>query len=308
MSSRAEEAVFDEIDALITSKENNRGIKDLYAAVREISVSPMCLSAAKEILEAKGSAFIVTGFPVVLDDGSVVGETDGPLGTARLVYGLSILGKDCCVITDQTYSKPISDLLNALGVNTKIAVIKRRKEVKKELSRLLKDYKPSIIITIELPGRGYDNRYRDMKGIDITPYVVPLDYIIDLAKEEEIRTIGIGDGGNEAGMGWIMDAVKRVVKNGEIIASKVKTDQLIVGSTSNWGAYGLLATLGKLNNRPLLCNSDTEERLFTAASGLVDGRLKTKAPSVDGFSKDESVEIVNKLIGLIHYDELACED
>jgi hypothetical protein len=308
MLSGAEEAVFDEIDALITSKENGRGIKDLYAAVREISISPMCLSAAKDILGVKGSVFIVTGFPVVLDDGSVVGETDGALGTARLVYGLSILGKYCYVITDQVYSKPISDLLNAIGVISNISVIKKREKVKKELSRLLKDYRPDAIIAIELPGRGYDNRYRDMNGRDITPYVVPLDQIIDIAKGEDIRTIGIGDGGNEAGMGWIMDAVKRVVKNGEAIASKVKTDQLVVGSTSNWGAYGLLAALGNLANKPLLCNSDTEERLFTAASGLVDGKLKVKAPSVDGFSKEESTEMIKKLIALIHYDELACED
>jgi len=301
------ENVFGAIDEIITSKENGRSIKELYSAVKEFSRSPMCYSAAMALIRCKSHIFIATGFPVVLDDGTVAGETDGPIGAVRLAYGLSLIGKECVIVTDNVYSKPMVELLNALEINARIAVIK--KDVKHSLSRLLEDYEPDGIIAIELPGRTYDNRYRDMNGNDITQHVTPLDTLIDLARNSEIETIGIGDGGNEAGMGWIRDTIERAVKNGNLIASKVKTDHLIVGSNSNWGAYGLLTALGNLNNKPLLCNSDTEERLFTAASasGLVDGKLKKKAPSVDGFSKEESVEIVKKLIALIHYDELACE-
>lgn len=301
--------VFDDIDRTVISRENDRGIKDLYASVREISVSSMCLNAAKYI-EGAGRVFVVTGFPVVLDGGRVFGETDGPLGAARLAYGLSLMGMDCCVVTDERYCRPMTELLNALDINAMIAIVRKERKTTRTLKDLLDRYKPEAVVAIELPGRGQDDRYRNMNGADITQHTTPLDRLIDLARDRGIKTIGIGDGGNEAGMGWIMDAVKRIVKNGDSIASKVKTDQLIVASTSNWGAYGLLTALGKLKNKPLLCNNGTEERLFNVAfsSGLVDGRLRQLSRSVDGFSSEESADIVRELIELLHYDELACSD
>lgn len=303
------DSVFDAIDRIAISRENDRGIKDLYASVREISVSSMCLTAAK-YLEGVRRVFVVTGFPVVLDDGRVVGETDGPLGAARLAYGLSLMGMDCCVVTDERYCRPVMELLNALEINAMVAVVRKERKTVKNLKDLLDRYRPEAVVAIEVPGRGQDDRYRSMNGVDITQHTTPLDRLIDLARERGMKTIGIGDGGNEAGMGWIMDAVKRVVKNGASIASKVKTDQLIVASTSNWGAYGLLTALGKLKNKPLLCNGGSEERLFNVAfsSGLVDGRLRQPARSVDGFSSEESADVVRELIELIHYDELACND
>lgn len=46
---------------------------------------------------------------------------------------------------------------------------------------------------------------------------------------------GVGDGGNELGMGKIKDAVKKHIKNGDIIACDVEADFTIVaGKWSFW--------------------------------------------------------------------------
>jgi hypothetical protein len=312
MVSRIDESLYNSIDSVITSKDNGRKIESLYASVREITRAPMCLSAALDLqkLEGSGMVLIATGFPVIMDDGSTSCETDGPLGAVRLIYGLSLLGIDTHIMTDNLYSKHIIRLLNSQELNTRISVARRGKRAERDIRDLLKKCNPDAIITVELPGRGYDGRYHDMRGTDITPYVAPLDLLVDYAPDVGARTIGIGDGGNEAGMGWISDTVRREIDQGDKIASKVKTDHLIVGSTSNWGAYGLMAALGDLCGKLLLCNGRTEENLFieSFSSGLIDGKLKKSARSVDGFDLEDNREIVRKLIELIRYDELACRE
>ena len=55
--------------------------------------------------------------------------------------------------------------------------------------------------------------------------------------------MGIGDGGNEVGMGKVRQQVMQHIPNGEKIASSVCTDQLIAAGVSNWGAYALAAAL-----------------------------------------------------------------
>lgn len=48
---------------------------------------------------------------------------------------------------------------------------------------------------------------------------------------------GVGDGGNELGMGKVKDAVKKHIKNGDVIACDVEADFTIVagkGFFSGW--------------------------------------------------------------------------
>ena len=50
-------------------------------------------------------------------------------------------------------------------------------------------------------------------------------------------TIGIGDGGNEIGMGKIPhETIVKNIPNGDLIHCRVPTDHLIVAGVSNWGA------------------------------------------------------------------------
>ena len=54
---------------------------------------------------------------------------------------------------------------------------------------------------------------------------------------------GIGDGGNESGMGKVITKVQDYIQNGKIIAAATSSDHLIASGVSNWGAWGLLAAV-----------------------------------------------------------------
>src|SRR5205807_1527308 len=77
-----------------------------------------------------------------------------------------------------------------------------------------------------------------------------------------LPTIGVGDGGNEIGMGKIpWDVIRRNVPNGGLIACRVPTDYLIVAGVSNWGAYALAAGVALLRGAKL------DPSLFDAERG-----------------------------------------
>lgn len=49
---------------------------------------------------------------------------------------------------------------------------------------------------------------------------------------------GVGDGGNELGMGKVKDAVKKHIKNGDVIACDVEANFTIVAGKGFWGGGG----------------------------------------------------------------------
>ena len=51
--------------------------------------------------------------------------------------------------------------------------------------------------------------------------------------------ISIGDGGNEVGMGFVIDKVKEFIPNGDKICANTVCDHLLVSDTSNFGGYAL---------------------------------------------------------------------
>lgn len=70
-------------------------------------------------------------------------------------------------------------------------------------------------------------------------------------KSGKIATIGIGDGGNEIGMGKVHQMVVDGIKNGQHIATTVATDHLITSGVSNWGGSALVAALAILSQCPV---------------------------------------------------------
>src|SRR5579872_2223568 len=80
------------------------------------------------------------------------------------------------------------------------------------------------------------------------------------------KTIGIGDGGNEIGMGKIPhETIIKNITNGDLIHCRVPTDYLIVAGVSNWGAYALAAGIFILRGvkpPPDLFNPDSEREIL----------------------------------------------
>jgi hypothetical protein len=116
---------------------------------------------------------------------------------------------------------------------------------------------------------------------------------------DHVITIGVGDGGNEIGMGNVHARFAKAGALAARIGSVVRVDHLVVAGVSNWGAYGIVAHLGRLAGRPLLHTPDDERRLVAAcvAAGACDGVSRRREPTVDGLPLDAHAALV-ALLGL----------
>jgi hypothetical protein len=138
-----------------------------------------------------------------------------------------------------------------------------------------------------------------MRGLDISAYQSPVHKLFEytLYDEPSITTIGIGDGGNEIGMGKIpWHVIRRNIPNGGLIACRVPTDHLIVAGVSNWGAYGLAAGVSVLRGAKLpheLFDAERERellRIMVEQGPLVDGVSAKPRVSVDGLPFERYAE------------------
>jgi hypothetical protein len=147
----------------------------------------------------------------------------------------------------------------------------------------------------EVPVKHHD-RCHSMRGRDITSSMSPAHLLFEVARRRTppLTTIGIGDGGNEIGMGKIpWRIIRGNIPQGGLIACRVPVDRLIVAGISNWGAYGLAAgTLLVCEPRllPDLFQVELERQLLkimVAQGPLVDGVTAQAAESVDGLPFEE---------------------
>jgi hypothetical protein len=147
-------------------------------------------------------------------------------------------------------------------------------------------------VAIERPGRAADGGYRSARGESVGQWNPPLDALF-LAGSRAV-TIGVGDGGNEIGMGAVPRQRLRRAGIPARIASTVEVTHLVVAGVSNWGAYGIAAHLGRLAGRDLLHTAEEERRLIAAcsAAGAIDGITRRNALTVDGLPLEAHAGIV----------------
>lgn len=164
---------------------------------------------------------------------------------------------------------------------------------------------PSEQFAREVPAEAHDQCH-NMAGRNITPHTAPTHLLFDLARHHRpgLCTIGVGDGGNEIGMGKIAwERLRPLVPgaHGARIICRIATDYNIVGGTSNWGAYALAAgVLGRAGNTGLLqrWNHDDELDLLQAIvdrGPAVDGVTGLQQPTVDGLPFETYYQIIDGL-------------
>ena len=71
---------------------------------------------------------------------------------------------------------------------------------------LLEQLQPSLLIAIERCSFTTPGRYQNARGEDTSEYHAKLDYLF----KHHDNTIGIGDGGNEIGMGNLTEQIAAV--------------------------------------------------------------------------------------------------
>ena len=221
-----------------------------------------------------GTVLLTTGFYVAGH-----AETDGPPGTLLLAKALERLGFCPVVVTDElcrgyferggiacTYVEPEAD--------------------DGGLTALLQELAPVGLISVERCGRNEDGDYLNMRGISIAEHTAPIDRLFELA---DVPTVGIGDGGNEIGMGNLVEVIRKELS---LLPCRVSVDKLIIATVSNWGALGLSAAMGYLPE-------DDEYRSaydVCVKLGYVDGVTKEVTASDDGFPYETGHRLLQDLI------------
>lgn len=275
--------------------------------------------ACRSLADCRRAAVaIVTGFYIPTGQPPAA-ETDGPLGALFLARALVPLGAKVTLATDPFCMRALETGIGATGLSGQVMLceippfgIAETQAARTFLATL---GPLTHLIAIERPGpnhtpfsiaMGSDAASLDtfleevppesrdccftMRGREITAEVRPAHRLFDVACEVPgLTTIGIGDGGNEIGMGKIPWRVIRAnIPLGGLLACRVATDWLIVAGISNWGAYGLAA--GVYHLRRQLPPGDLFDAAREAAllqtmvdhGPLVDGVTGQPTTSVDG--------------------------
>lgn len=245
-------------------------------------------TAAARALRRSRRVLLTTGFAV----GPGLPETDGPPGTACLGRALRILGAEVIYVTDAMAVPPLQAALKVLGEPSAVETFHvahgagggpAARGARETARRLLAEHRPTHMVAIERPGRARDGEYRSARGRSLTEWNGALDELF-LAAPARIVTVGVGDGGNEIGMGAVRARVARAGGLFPRIASVVKVKHLVVAGVSNWGAYGIVAELGRLTGRSLLHTGEEEQAMVQACvdAGAVDGLTFRPEATVDG--------------------------
>jgi hypothetical protein len=317
--------MFDILDRIMNLDIGKRGVDKLYGPARARSEEALCAAAARSLTK------LAAGDRVILITGSLtrswvsvkIGETDGPVGTAALArtlsYGFNAIP---VVVTDTSLTEPVAATLRAAGLSVVtlaeaisatsnlrfcgVAVVLGyplgEEAAKKEAERMLDELSPNAVIAIERAGMTPRGTYHNMLGQNFTEGRARIDYVVEEAGKRHIPTIGVGDGGNEIGMGAIAEAVHKNVPHGEIICAKLPTDVLLPAGVSNWGCYAIQAALAILTGKPELAHSAAMERHLieaAAAAGLIDGNTGKCEATVDGMPIEVHAGIVHLLAATV---------
>ena len=163
------------------------------------------------------------------------------------------------------------------------------------------------LIAVELSSYNQLYRFKTMKNNDITDKCSFSSHIFDYAFKNNIcQTSGIGDGGNEAGMGKYRLNVEKYINNGKDIASIVETHNGITAGVSNWGAEAISVALhawssiiddNNENNvnfgEQLYCDEEFHEQMYklTGKYGAADPLADSFDGSVDGMPYDYHLQM-----------------
>jgi hypothetical protein len=248
----------------------------------------------------KPSVAIVTGFWIPTSEPPAF-ETDGPLGAAFVARAFQILNIPAIVLSERNCEPALRAGLrtseipaNWIESNVSFPGAFDGDRIADPSAPIVP---PTHLLAIERVGPASDGRCYTMRGLDVTDHMRVVLPLLEPGADGRARwtTIGIGDGGNEIGMGKIpIETIERNIPNGRQIACRVATDYLIVAGISNWGAYALAAGVAlvrgqKLN--PELFDIERERRILQAMveAGLVDGKTGRREATVDGIEFDEYI-------------------
>lgn len=317
------ERIGEAIDHLMTAPISNwtilKGLPlaQLHAEAVRIANGSVSLAAAKKLIETVKPAdtvLILSGF-VMRDYGRP--ETDGPIGAAVLARSLSLalgarpigISEDICLpCMEACFSAAglIPADFSEMGAGRNKCAFARfpvdEAAAKKEADEILDKFKPRALVAIERPGAGKDGNYHGGGGFSISSFTAKTDILFEEARARNILTIGIGDLGNELGMGALAEIVEREIPLGDVIAARQPADVTVVANISNWGAYGVAACIAALTQDVAsFHDAELELKLIEACvrAGAIDpvgGQLRAFVDGTDGKTNAALVELMRSVV------------
>ncbi|KAM3594073.1 uncharacterized protein V6R79_001797 [Siganus canaliculatus] len=276
------------LETIIGEDPGERGIKALFVQ-DELLHSCLALSHARSVA-------ITTGFPALYDY-SPPDETDGPPGAIAMATMLLSLGKQVTIVTDKRaldmYKDIIDEAVRKGVLKTAVPLVTfENSGPDSALHFLCQDGDPSKprydhLVAIERSGRAADGNYYNMRAVNVKAMVDPIDDLFVAAKDIlTITTTGIGDGGNELGMGKVKEKVKALMNKGSLIACDVAADYAITAGVSNWGGYAVACGLYLLHTCP------SHQRYLKKGLGLQttpQDQLQDWTVNLPSVAKEESI-------------------
>lgn len=312
---------FDLIDRIVCLDVGGRGVAGLFEPARALVDAPLSEVAARYLsgLRPGDHVFIVTGSLTRAGVSPDIAENDGPIGSAVLARTLSKgFNAIPVILVDTTIRDRVARMVEFAGLNvvsgaqakvatslprfTGVAVMETGAiedgAARAVATRLMDTYRPTAVVTCERAGMTADGTYRNALGQDYSMGREKLDYVVEEAMRRGVPTIGIGDGGNEIGMGAVKVAVAAHIPHGDVSCAELACDVLLPVGVSNWGCYAIAAALAILKRDPSLAHTPAAERRlidFSPSCGLVDGMSGMLDATADGMHPDVHASIVELL-------------
>jgi len=314
---------FSELRHLIHQDPAGRGLdripgRSLFS-FSAADLQPACqsLAAAKQLEVA-----IITGFYIPMAE---CYETDGPLGALFLAEVLHQLGASVTIISESGCSAALEVALRLSGLEDHVQLDDLPSANAPDFEGWVQGFwrrhhHLTHLISIERVGPSHTlasliqqygsqpapvgefvrivdaadwNRPYNMRGHDLSAFNAPAHRLLE-TMPGHVVSLGIGDGGNEIGMGRLpWDIIHGNIQHGGKIACRIPTHRLIVSGTSNWGAYALAAGtvwLRQQHDLSKLFDAEREAQLWEATlekEPLVDGVTAENILSVDGLAWNE---------------------
>jgi hypothetical protein len=241
---------------------------------------------------------VVTGFMIPTVE-PPTGETDGPPGALVLAQAFTHLGIPCVLLSDRAGYDALWAGMEFLRLTPAIMLIDLPMDL--DPAAVLHGARAlTHLIALERSGPSHDHdsippdhrgRNHTMRARDVTHLTAPAHRLFEGPRD--YTTIGIGDGGNEIGMGKVQyRTICTNIPGGGVVACRTATDYLIVAGVSNWGAWALAAGVMMLKGRANagIFSADREHRLLehlVRRGPLVDGVTAQRTATVDGLPFDE---------------------
>ncbi len=308
------DALFDrigwQVDHLMSIDTRGKGIiPQLYDAAVAVVNAPLAMTAAKrlrEVVKHGDVVGLITGFPSRSFLGRGITETDGPVGAVYLARVLEeVLGAVPVIIIDETLKKYCVGPGYAAGMlvtDLDKAILAKRgsvnasaiafldcpvddAEAQTVAREFLTTVSPKALVAIEMPSIAANGKAHTAGGRAIVQeHLAKAHHFFYIAKELGILRVGLGDGGNEMGMGNMADALAKMIPVGETIAAATDSDVPVVGASSNWAAYAIGICIEALSGSTQVNRSIDLPSIIRrcADEGAIDGYSVRPEAKVDG--------------------------